>query len=195
MRLLFIGPQGSGKGTQAKIVSKKLGIEHISTGDLLRERPDIIKKYRVDKGNLVPDKVILGLLKDKIDGLDGFILDGYPRNIVQAKALDRITDIDKAIEIYISNEEAIKRLAYRLTCKGCKTVYNELINPPKKDNLCDLCGGELFKRADDTKEAIQNRLDIYHKTTESILLHYKSVRINGKQPIKKVTKDILDVLK
>jgi adenylate kinase len=199
-KLIFIGPQGSGKGTQAKIIAKELNLCHISTGDLLRNTKGELKK-QVDQiikaGNLVPDNLMLKILKQKLNSKEckgGFILDGFPRNIEQAKALDKITKIDKIIEIYISDSNAIKRISNRLSCKNCGAVFNTLTNPPKKAGICDFCSGELFKRTDDTVEAIKKRLEIYHKNTEPILRHYKSIRIDGAQDINKVAEEILQAL-
>jgi len=197
MKLLFVGVQGSGKGTQAKIVSEKLGIPHISTGDLLRGAESVLKKEidsYITVGKLVPDELMLMVLQDRLslnDCIEGFILDGYPRNMVQAKKLDEITSIDKVIEIVISDSEALVRAIYRVTCSKCGGGYNTKTNPPKRDGVCDKCNGVLTKRADDNEPAMIKRIGIYHKETEPILLHYKSVKVNGEQKIDRVTGDIL----
>ena len=200
MKLLFVGVQGSGKGTQAKIVSEKLGIPHISTGDLLRgafgELKNEIDSY-IAVGKLVPDELMLRVLQDRLslnDCVGGFILDGYPRNMAQAKKLDEIISIDKVIEIVISDEEALVRAIYRVTCSKCGEGYNTKTNPPKRAGVCDKCNGVLTKRADDNEQAMLKRIGIYHKETEPILLHYKSVKINGGQKIDRVTEDILRAL-
>ena len=196
MKLLFIGMQGSGKGTQAQIISQSLKIPHISTGDLLRNVTGELKK-EVDSyiaiGKLVPDELIIRTLKERIskeDCKNGFILDGFPRNIEQAKALDKITNIDEIIEISISDDEAIKRISSRISCKNCGSVYNLITNPPKISNKCDKCSSELVQRADDTFNAIKKRLEIYHNETKPILQHYKSIKVNGLQSIDKVFNDI-----
>jgi adenylate kinase len=201
MKILFVGPQGCGKGTQAKVIAEKFNIAHISTGDLLRNATGELKK-EVDTymltGKLVPDELMLRVLKERISQHDcnkGFILDGYPRNITQAHELDKITRIDKVIEIEISDQESVRRLGGRLSCKNCGAVFNENTHTPKRDMQCDNCDAMLIKRADDTKEAILKRLDIYHSETEPILKHYHSVKINGEQPIDQVTKDIIQALK
>lgn len=195
MNIIFIGIQGSGKGTQAKIISEKLKIPHISTGDLLRSAQGELKQ-EIDsymlQGKLIPDELMLKILKETLDKADnGFILDGFPRNIEQAKALDKITRIDKAIEIVISDEEALKRLSGRRNCENCKANYNIYTAPkPKQEGVCDYCQGKLVQRKDDNEEAIKKRLEVYHKETEPILNHYKSIKINGEQDIEKVTYDI-----
>ena len=202
MKLIFVGPQGSGKGTQAKIVSKKLGLAHISTGDLVRGARGALKKKidsYIDKGNLVPDKMVFKLLKKKIAKKDckkGFILDGFPRNIAQAKALDKIIKVDEVIEIFVNDKESVRRIEGRRMCKKCGEIYNINASPkPKSKGICGECGGELYQRKDDTKEALKKRLEIYHNQTKKILNHYESVKINGEQSIAKVTKDLLKILK
>jgi adenylate kinase len=198
MKLIFIGAQASGKGTQAKIISEKLKIPHISTGDLLRSAGGELKKeiesYTI-KGNLVPDELIFKLLKEKIAKIDGFILDGFPRNLKQAEMLNNITSIDKIIEIEISDEEAIKRISGRRNCPKCGKIYNVHTNPkPLSENKCDNDESNLFQRADDTEDAAIKRLQIYHEETEPILEKYPSLKINGQQEISKVTEDILSNL-
>ena len=201
MKLLFVGVQGSGKGTQAKIVSVKLGIPHISTGDLLRGAAGALRNEidsYITVGKLVPDELMLKVLGVRLfleDCKKGFILDGYPRNMAQAKKLDEITSIDKVIEIQISDVEALTRAIYRVTCGKCGEGYNTKTNPSKKGDFCDKCGGALTKRADDNEVAMLKRIGIYHKETEPILSHYKSVKINGEQKIENVTRDILVALK
>jgi adenylate kinase len=200
MKLIFLGPQGSGKGTQAEVISEKLGLCHVSTGDLLRSATgklkELIESYTL-KGQLAPADIVIKIIKEKLSKEEcqkGFILDGFPRNIEQAKELDKITKIDKAVEIWISDEEAVKRLSSRLNCRKCGSVFNLITNPPKKKGICDKCQGELFVREDDKPEAIRKRLEIYHKETEPLLKHYPFVKINGKQLIQKVTENILKSL-
>jgi adenylate kinase len=204
MKLIFIGPQGSGKGTQAEIISKKFSIAHISTGELLRNTKGKLKKQTdnyMNKGKLIPDKLMIKILEQRIkkkDCKEGFILDGFPRNIEQAKKLDKITSINKVIEIKISDKQAIKRLEGRRICPKCGANYNLVTSPkPKQKEKCDKCGSKLIKRKDDTKPAIKKRLNIYHKKTESILDYYKDkvIKINGEQSIDKVSKDIIKNLK
>lgn len=201
MKLLFIGIQGSGKGTQGKIISEKLKIPHISTGDLLRSAKGKLKE-KIDefssKGELVPDEIVLELLKERVKGEEGFILDGFPRNLKQAEELDKIFDVDKVVEIFISDEEALKRLLGRRSCPKCGANYNIYTAPkPKKEGICDVCGTKLEKRADDNEDSIKKRIEIYHRQTEPILNHYKNklIKINGEQEIQKVCDDILSSLK
>ena len=202
MKLVFVGPQGSGKGTQAKIVANKLGLCHISTGDLLRDLKGKLKE-EVDSytlyGRLVPDELVIRVLKEKLfrddDCKKGFILDGFPRNLNQAEALNKIINIDKILEISISDNESVRRICGRRNCKNCGAIYNINSSPkPIKEGKCDKCGGELFQRADDNENALKKRLLIYHQETEPILNKYTSVKINGEQSIKKVSEDILKKL-
>jgi len=201
-KIIFIGPQGSGKGTQAKIISEELNIPHISTGDLFRmlegKLREEVDSY-VNKGKLVPDELTVKILKERItkpDCKDGFILDGFPRNIAQANMLDTITKIDKVIEITLTDELAIERISSRWSCKKCGTIFNTITNPPKIKGVCDKCQGELYRRADDNPEAIKKRLETYHKETEPILKKYKSVvvSIDGDQEIDKISEEILENL-
>ena len=197
MNLIFFGPQGSGKGTQAKIISEILKIPHLSTGDLLRSLEGELKKEvdsHINKGNLAPDELIIRILQEEISKSNyrqGFILDGFPRNLNQANQLDKIAKIDKTIEISIPDSESIRRLSARLSCKKCGAVFNKITNPPKEEKICDNCKSELFQREDDTPEAIKKRLDIYHKETKPILEHYNAIKINGNQAINKVTEELL----
>jgi adenylate kinase len=203
MNIILMGIQGSGKGTQAKLLAKQLNLAHISTGDLFRSLTGELKEKvdaLINKGNLVPDNLTLDILKKRFsepDCKNGFILDGYPRNITQAKTLDNITNIDKIIEISLDDKESIKRLSGRRSCKSCNKEYNVNIPflAPKNPLLCDICKKPLFQRDDDkTEESIKKRLDIYHKETKPILNHYKSIKINGNQSIDAVLQDILKAL-
>lgn len=202
MNILFIGPQGSGKGTQAELLGNKFKIPYISTGNIFRDNiaeetklGKLAIKY-INTGKLVPDKITNDLVKDRLSHKDikkGFILDGYPRNIAQAKFLDTIAKLDIVFEIYISDKESIFRIGGRRSCK-CGAVYHLKFNLPKKKNLCDKCGGKLFIREDDTPFKIRERLKIYHNETKKLLDYYGKkgvlITINGEQPIKKVHKDV-----
>ncbi|MBS3087087.1 nucleoside monophosphate kinase [Candidatus Pacearchaeota archaeon] len=199
MRLIFVGPQGSGKGTQAKRIAKRFGFCHISSGDLLREVTGDLKlevdKF-MNKGDLVPDELIVRILKERLKKVDckkGFILDGFPRNVSQVKELAKITDIDKVVEISISDEESIKRISGRRNCVKCGAIFNVNSSPrPKVEGVCDKCGGELVQRADDNEKALKERLKVYHKETERILKMYKFMRVNGNNSIEKVEADIVE---
>jgi len=200
MKLIFVGPQGSGKGTQAKKISEELMLVHISTGDLLRDAEGELKEKVeecINQGKLVSDELIVKILKERLSEKDcekGFILDGFPRNLAQAEELEKITTIDKVIEILISDEESVRRLSGRLNCKDCGALFNSVTDKPQEEGKCDKCGSELYQRDDDEEDAIRERLKIYHSETEPILEKYDSVKIDGEQSIEKVNQDILDVL-
>jgi len=204
MKLIFIGPQGCGKGTQAVLLSKKLGVPHISMGDLLRDAEGELKKEidsHINKGNLAPLSIIEKLLKQRLEKPDvekGFILDGFPRDLKQAELLKDIINIDKIILINISDEEAIKRISGRVHCENCKAGYNTKTSPkPLQEGICDRCKSKLVQRKDDYEEAVKRRLEIYHSETEPILEHYKDkvIQINGEQSIEKIAQDIEEKIK
>lgn len=204
MNYLFIGVQGSGKGTQAKMISKSLNIPHISTGDLLRattgELRAEIDSY-ITKGNLIPNELMLKILKERIsrdDCQNGFLLDGYPRNIQQAKDLDAAgIKIDNAFNIEISDAEALKRIKGRWSCKKCGAGYNYATAPkPKQEGICDICGEPLSQRADDSSDdAINQRLKTYHDEIGPVIKFYNTTKINGEQSIEKVSEDIQKAIK
>jgi adenylate kinase len=186
MNLILLGPPGSGKGTQAKMMMEKYGIPQISTGDMLREAvknksPMGLKaKEYMDSGSLVPDEVVISIVEERISHPDcsrGFMLDGFPRTIAQADALQSMLlkkglAIDFVLSIEVDNEELIKRLTGRRTCRICGEPYHVIFNPPKKDDRCDKCGGELYQRDDDKEETIRNRLSTYHKQTAPLISYY-----------------------
>lgn len=172
MNIIMLGPPGAGKGTQAKMLVEKFGIPQISTGDMLRaavaEGTELGKKAKeyMDKGQLVPDEVVIGIVEERLKKSDcekGFILDGFPRTVPQAEALDKILEkmgkkIDYVINIVVPDVEILKRLTGRRTCKQCGAMYHVIYNPPKQEGVCDKCGGELYQRDDDKEETIKNRL-------------------------------------
>jgi adenylate kinase len=184
MKLILLGAPGAGKGTQAEIISKKLSIPTISTGNILRAAvkngtPIGLKaKSYMDAGALVPDDVIIGIMKERFQEPDcksGYILDGMPRTIPQAQALsDAGVEIDVALEIYAPDERIIERMSGRRTCSVCGAVYHVKTNPPKKENVCDSCGGALTSRRDDEPETVMNRLKVYHQETEPLIDFYRS---------------------
>lgn len=195
MKLIFVGVQASGKGTQAKIIASRLNLKHISTGDLLRSATGELKQEidsYINKGNLVPDELILRLLKEKLPE-DDFILDGFPRNKNQVKELEKITKIDYVVYIEISDETARKRLSGRWNCKKCGIAYNIVTMPrPRKEGFCDNCNLPLFQRQDDIDlEAVNKRLKIYHDEINVVIWHYPVIKINGEVPIEQVTQEIL----
>ncbi|RJR32017.1 adenylate kinase [Candidatus Parcubacteria bacterium] len=202
MRILVFGPQGSGKGTQAELISRKYKLPYIATGDIfrfhLKSGTELGKKASryTDAGELVPDEITNEIVKSRIiqpDCVNGFVLDGFPRNIFQAKFLNEMVEIDWAFLIDLADEKAIERLKDRLACK-CGLSYHLLNNPPKVAGICDKCGNKLFIREDDKPEAINRRLEIYHQETEPVIKIYQDrgvlYKINGDQEIKKVFADI-----
>lgn len=203
MIILMFGPQGCGKGTQAKILSESLNIPHISTGDLFRSLGGELKNKVdeiINRGNLVPDELTLEILKERISREDckrGFILDGFPRNLNQARELEKIISVDLAIEISIPDEESVKRISGRRICSSCKAGFNIVTFPkPIKENVCDFCGSNLETRKDDTPEFIQRRLEIYHRETEPVLEYYgdKIVRVDGTPSIEDISKRIKELI-
>ncbi len=187
MRLVLLGAPGAGKGTQAKKLIEKYGIPQISTGDILRKAVTDgtplgkeAKSY-MDKGELVPDSVVIGLVKERLakdDCKKGFILDGFPRNTSQAQTLDGVlammnTPITVALSVDVDKDDLMKRLTGRRTCKKCQQMYNVYSSPSKKEGVCDKCGGELFQRDDDKEATIKNRLDVYDKSTAPLIEYYR----------------------
>lgn len=211
MHIIFLGMQASGKGTQAILLSKKMKLPRISTGDIfrasIRKRDKLsstLKKY-LDKGDLVPDSITnkvvdreLKKIEKSFSGRKGFILDGYPRTIGQAKFLNKIIEVDVVIDVSITDFEAINRIKNRRVCH-CGEVYHLKYDPPRKDGICDVCGDELYQRDDDKKEVVERRLKIYHKKTKPLIDYYKEKKIlktvNGKAEIKKIHKEIVGNLK
>jgi adenylate kinase len=184
MKLILLGAPGAGKGTQAEIISKKLSIPTISTGNILRaavknETPVGLKaKAFMESGGLVPDEVIIGIVQERLaeaDCANGYILDGMPRTIAQAEALEKCgIDIDVALSIEIADEVIEKRMTGRRSCTACGATYHVVANPPKSEGICDNCGGALTIRKDDQPETVKNRLKVYHQETEPLLDFYKS---------------------
>ncbi|MEM1514579.1 MAG: adenylate kinase [Candidatus Bathyarchaeia archaeon] len=182
MRIIIFGPPGSGKGTYASRLMSALGVPHISTGDLvreeIRERTEIgliIKQY-VERGELVPDETIIDLLLKRLQKTDakrGFILDGFPRTISQAKFLEENFKVDLVINLVVPDEIIVQRLSNRLICKQCGAIYNRLTLKPKIDEICDVCGGELYQRDDDKPEVIRERLKVYRTNTEPLIKYYR----------------------
>ena len=184
MKLILLGPPGAGKGTQADIISKKLNIPQISTGDMLREAvkagtPIGLKaKSIMDAGGLVPDEVIIGITIERLAGPDcgnGYILDGMPRTIAQAEALgENGVEIDAALSIEVDDEEIIQRLGGRRVCPACGATFHIAANPPQRENVCDSCGAGLIIRKDDDPETIRNRLQAFHKETSPLKDYYRA---------------------
>ena len=182
MKLILLGAPGAGKGTQAEILCKRLGIPSISTGNILRAAikdgtpTGVQAKSYIDAGQLVPDEVIIGILNERIacsDCANGFILDGVPRTIAQAEAMDKAgIDIDAVIAIEISEDEILRRMSGRRVCEACGSSFNMQAIPPRVEGICDNCGGKLIQRKDDTPETVHKRLEVYHKETKPLVGYY-----------------------
>lgn len=206
LRLVLLGPPGSGKGTQAKLLSAHYGVPHISTGDIFRD--NIARKTPlgreadsyISRGNLVPDGLTNRIVKDRLskpDCSNGFMLDGYPRTIGQVTFLDEITDITAAVEIAVSEEEIVGRLGSRRMC-ACGAVYNLVGNPPKKEGICDKCKGKLYLRDDDRPEVIRRRFEVYREQTAPLVEFYrkqgKLLTVGGSGGIEAVQRRIIALL-
>lgn len=201
MRLILLGAPGAGKGTQAEILSRELNIPTISTGNILRAAikdgtPIGLKaKEYIDAGQLVPDDVIIGIIKDRLEEEDcknGYILDGVPRTIPQAEAMDEMgIEIDNALSIEVEDEVIIERMSGRRTCKNCSATFHVIFNPPKEENKCDFCSGELGIRKDDEPETVIRRLETYHNQTEPLKEYYseagKLVSVDNRPSIEETT--------
>lgn len=186
MRLVLLGPPGAGKGTQARMLEAQLKAPQIASGDLLRtavrNRTALgaeAKSY-MDKGALVPDELVLKLINERLDQRDaqsGFILDGFPRTVAQAEALARMLEarkerLDKVVAIIVPNDEIIKRISGRRTCRNCGAMYHVIYDPPRNVNLCNNCNGELYQREDDEEDTVRMRLEVYAESTKPLLDHY-----------------------
>ncbi|RAL25026.1 adenylate kinase [Lujinxingia litoralis] len=208
-RLMMLGPPGAGKGTQAKRVAADLGIPHISTGDMLREARrkgttmGLEAARFMDAGQLVPDEVVIGIVRDRLDEEDaraGFILDGFPRTRAQAEALQEMgVTLDAVLNIVVSDEAVIGRLGGRISCPACGAVYHEAFTPPDADDVCNACGHQgLVKRDDDQPEAIKKRLEGYHAQTAPLIAFYDEVgileSIDGEQAPDAVNESICKVI-
>jgi len=212
MRIIIFGPPGSGKGTQAKLLCEEYGIPHISTGDLLRAAVAAgtplgrEAKSFLDAGNLVPDDVMIGLIREVLGSeraANGFILDGFPRTVAQAEALDKLFDemhipLDGVVSLRVEHEEVIRRLTSRRVCRGCGRIFNPSQLSSARQKQCPECGGELYQRSDDTPETARRRLDIYLKDTKPLKDFYRRsgrfVQIDGMQEIQTVHNAIVNLL-
>ncbi|MER7667858.1 adenylate kinase [Kitasatospora sp. NPDC096128] len=214
MRIVLVGPPGAGKGTQAHLLAKTLSIPHISTGDLFRANIGqgtplgLEAKGYMDAGRLVPDEVTIGMAQDRMlqaDAENGFLLDGFPRNLGQAEALDGFLaeqgiKLDGVLDLEVPEDEVVKRIAGRRLCrKNGSHVFHVAYNPPKAEGVCDECGGELYQRSDDTEEAVRTRLEVYHTETEPIIDYYAQqglvATISALGKVDEVTQRAIEALK
>ena len=208
MNIILMGPPGAGKGTQASRLVNEYGLTQISTGDLFRKAINeqnqygVIAKYFIQFGHLVPDDFTIQMVRDYLKDNtfeNGFILDGFPRTIVQARELESIAkefkfNIDAIVNLDIPQAKLIKRLSGRRTCKDCGSTFHVEFNPPKQEDICDKCGGELYQRSDESEEAVQVRLETYNRQTKPLIdyntMKGTNININGDQPMEDVFKDI-----
>ena len=212
MKIIMVGAPGAGKGTQAKRIAEKYGIPHISTGDIfranLKEGTELGLKAKafMDKGALVPDEITIGMLMDRIhqpDCKDGYVLDGFPRNIPQAEALTKALSetnesMDAVVDVDVPDENIMDRMSGRRTCRKCGEGYHTKYSPSKAEGICDVCGGELYTRDDDKPETVKKRLTVYHDQTQPLIDYYTKQGIlksvNGTQMMEKVFADIVKIL-
>lgn len=209
MNIIFFGAPGAGKGTQGEIVSKALDIPEVSTGNIIREalsnQTEMGKKAKeyIENGNLVPDEVVIQIIKERLaedDCKNGFILDGFPRTIAQAEALENMgIKIDKVIDIQIDDEIVLQRMTGRRVCSKCGASYHLIYKKPIKENVCDNCGSPLMIRKDDNADTVENRIKVYHEQTEPLKEFYqerdKLFSVNGAQTVEEVSKEVMDILK
>ena len=212
LRTILLGPPGAGKGTQAVKIVEKYGIPHISTGDIFRENikngTELGKKAQeyMNRGELVPDELVVEIATDRLlkdDSKEGFLLDGFPRTVFQAEKLDEILQahgqkLDVVIDIEVEKQELLTRLTGRRVCKKCGASYHIVNIPPKKEGICDICGGELFQRDDDTVETVENRIEVYKAQTMPLVDYYKKAgnlaEIDGSGDLDRVFADIVKAL-
>ena len=213
MRLVLVGPPGAGKGTQAEFISDHFGIPKISTGDIFRaivsggtDLGKLAKKY-MDAGDLVPDEVTNAMVRDRLaqdDAKDGFLLDGFPRNVAQAKVLDTMLDdlgtsLSVVLELDVDQDEVVRRLSGRRSCKKCGHVWHVEYDPPSRPGICDRCGGELYHRDDDEPATVRHRLEVYVAQTEPLIKYYSAreqlVAIDALGTVEDVTERAIDALK
>ena len=207
MRYILLGGPGAGKGTQAKFLCERTSLPHISTGDIFREhirnKSELGKKLNeyISRGALVPDELTFQILEGRLKEIDcanGFVLDGFPRTIPQAKMLDKNHNIDVVINIDVNEDTIISRMAGRRSCSKCGASYHIVHNRPEREDICDKCDNELIQREDDKAETVRNRLHVYYKQTEPLIDYYKAqnklIYINGEQDMTRTTADIFEAL-
>ena len=202
--VLILGPPGAGKGTQSANIAEEYGVEHVTTGDALRENKDMdisdmdteydTPRAYMEAGDLVPDPVVDAIVEEALSNADGYVLDGYPRNPAQAEQLEGMTDLDVILSLEVGREELIDRLTGRRVCEGCGANFHVDFDPPAEEGVCDECGGELIQREDDDRESVENRLDVFAENTQPVIDDYRDhagvVAIDGEQPPAEVWADI-----
>ncbi|CCQ34043.1 Adenylate kinase protein [Halorhabdus tiamatea SARL4B] len=203
-KILLLGPPGAGKGTQSSNLVETFGVEHVTTGDALRSNKemdisdlglayDTPGEY-MDRGELVPDEVVNAIVEEALTSADGFVLDGYPRNLEQAEELESMTDLDVIVSLSVGEEELVDRLTGRRVCAECGENYHVEFDKPEEAGVCDECGGELIQREDDTEEAVRNRLEVFAENTQPVIEYYSDrdafVEINGEQSLDAVWADL-----
>jgi adenylate kinase len=217
VRLVLVGPPGAGKGTQAEFIAAHLAIPKISTGDIFRDNVargtelGVNARRYMDSGQLVPDQITIDMVRDRLadpDAADGFLLDGFPRTVPQAVALDKLVaelgaggvdGLDVVLELVVDDDEVIRRLSGRRTCRGCGKIWHVEFDPPLRDGICDRCGGKLFQREDDQAETVAERLRVYVRDTAPLVDYYgaqgKLVGIDATGPVEDVTVRAIDALR
>lgn len=198
-----LGAPGAGKGTQSKRLAETYDIDHVTTGDALRANKDMETEYGtprsfMEKGELVPDAVVNEIVEAALEDADGYVLDGYPRNLSQAEYLSEIADLDAVLSLEVAESELVERLTGRRVCSECGTNFHVKFNQPEEAGVCDECGGELIQRDDDTEETVRERLSVFEENTEPVIEHYRDegvlVEIDGEQTPDEVFDDIVDSL-
>lgn len=213
MRLVLVGPPGAGKGTQAEFIAAQLAVPKISTGDIFRDNVargtelGVRARTYMDSGQLVPDEVTINMVRERLaepDAADGFLLDGFPRTVPQAVALDKLVadlgaGLDVVLELVVDDDEVIRRLSGRRTCRGCGKIWHVEFDPPLREGSCDRCGGSLFQRDDDKAETVAERLRVYSRDTAPLVDYYgaqgKLVGIDATGPVEDVTLRAIDALR
>jgi adenylate kinase len=198
-RILILGPPGAGKGTQSSNITDEFDIEHVTTGDALRANKDMETEHGtpreyMDAGELVPDPVVNAIVEEALTSADGFVLDGYPRNLEQAEELEAMTDLDVILSLDVSREELVDRLTGRRVCSECGSNFHVKFDQPAEEGVCDECGGDLVQRDDDTEETVRERLSVFDENTQPVIDHYSDreefVAIDGEQTPDEVWADI-----